>query len=128
MRFFVAILLLLALALALGGCLPGVGEQKVLKIDPVWSPDGTKVAFTSNEGGNWNIYLIDLETDEVRRLTDGSANEASPSWSPDGSRIVFSSDQSGEWEIYTMKADGTEVRQLTAKSPTLTNDTGTSHP
>lgn|GEM_PF-2989727 len=113
MRLFASALLLLALALGLSGCLPGVGEQKVVKIDPVWSPDGTKVAFDSNQGGKWNIYIIDLRTDVVKRLTDGSANAVSPSWSPDGSRIVFSSDRSGKWEIYTMKADGTDVQQLT---------------
>lgn len=113
MRAAVAVLLLLTLALTLSGCLPGVGEQKVLKIDPVWSPDGTKAAFASNEGGTWSIYLIDLETNEVKRLTDDQANDASPSWSPDGERILFSSDRSGQWEIYVMRADGSEVRQLT---------------
>ena len=106
-------LLLLALALSLSGCLPGAGEERVVKIDPVWSPDGTKVAFSSNQDGKWNIYVIDLKAEIVQKLTDGSANEIAPSWSPDGSRIVFSSDRSGKWEIHTMKADGTDVRQLT---------------
>jgi len=113
MRSLAAILLLAILTLILSGCLPGLGEQKVLKIDPVWSPDGTKAAFASNQGGDWDIYLIDLETAEVKKLTDSSANEASPAWSPDGTHILFCSDRSGEWEIYMMKVDGTEVRQLT---------------
>lgn len=113
MRSFAPALMVLALALSLSGCIPGAGQEKVVKIDPVWSPDGKKVAFTSNQDGKWSIYVIDLNTNEVKQLTDSSASEIAPSWSPDGSRIVFSSDRSGEWEIYTMNADGTEVRQLT---------------
>jgi TolB protein len=59
------------------------------------------------------LLKLSLETAEVKKLTDSSANEASPSWSPDGTRILFCSDRSGKWEIYMMKIDGTEVRQLT---------------
>ncbi len=113
MKFVAPALLLMTLALTLSGCIPGAGQQQTVKIDPVWSPDGKKVSFASNQDGNWEIYVVDLETKEVRRLTDTSANEVAPSWSPDGGRISFSSDRSGKWEIYTMKIDGTEVQQLT---------------
>jgi TolB protein len=113
MKVLVSTVLVLSLALVLSGCLPGSGEQQIVKIDPVWSPDGKNVAFSSNQEGKWSIYIIDLETDVVQRLTDGSANAVGPSWSPQGDRITFSSDRSSAWEIYIMKADGSEVRQLT---------------
>jgi len=106
-------LLVLALGLSLSGCLPGPGEQKVAKIDPVWSPDGTKLAFTSNESGKWCIYVLDLATNEIKRLTDDQSNAIAPAWSPDGTKITFSSDRSGRWEIYLMEADGSGVQPLT---------------
>jgi TolB protein len=114
--FLVPLLLALGLALSLGlgGCLPSPGEQKPAKIDPVWSPDGARIAFTSNQGGKWAIYVIDLATNEVRRLTDEKTNAIAPAWSPDGKRLTFSSDRSGQWEIYLMEADGSNVRPLTA--------------
>lgn len=114
MKPLVPFLLLLFLALGLGGCLPSSGEQKVAKIEPVWSPDGTKIAFSSNQGGKWAIYVIDLATNETRQLTDGATNAIGPAWSPDGKQLTFSSDRSGQWEIYLMGADGSNVRPLTA--------------
>lgn len=112
---FVPALLLLALVTVMSGCLPGAGEQEIFKVDPTWSPDGTKVAFASNQDGDWNIYVIDLATDEVKRLTGDSANDVAPAWSPDGNQISFSSDRNGDWEIYVMRADGTDVKPLTTE-------------
>lgn len=113
MKSVASVLLILALVSTLTGCIPGAGQQQTVKIDPVWAPDGERVAFSSNEDGNWEIYVVDLDTNEVKRLTNTSANEVAPSWSPDGTRITFSSDRSDNWEIYTMNVDGTDVRQLT---------------
>ncbi len=114
MKPLVPFLVLLLLVLGLSGCLPGPGEQKVAKTDPVWSPDGTKIAFASNQGGSWAIYVIELATNEVRQLTTGTTNAIAPAWSPDGTKLTFSSDRSGQWEIYLMEADGSNVRPLTA--------------
>ena len=52
-------------------------------ITPALSPDGESVAFASNRGGQWDLYVLMLETGEVRQVTDSPAYEASPSWSPD---------------------------------------------
>ena len=76
--------------------------------DPAWSPDGQKIAFTSNRdgGGNdWDIYVMNADGSDIARLTDGAGNEY-PAWSPDGQKIAFSSDRGGDSDIYVMNADG----------------------
>jgi Tol biopolymer transport system component len=88
--------------------------------DPSWSPDGTRIAFVSKLDGDWDIYLIDPDGNNVVNLTNNKdCTDTDPSWSPDGSRIAFASDchdPGQNAEIYTMKADGTDVKRLTHTS------------
>ncbi len=79
--------------------------------EPVWSPDGNRIAFRSNRDGPWYIYVMNADGSDVLRLTDYDAFQ--PSWSPDGSRIAFISDRDGNHEIYVANADGSGVVQLT---------------
>ena len=58
-------------------------------IDPAISPDGQTVAFASNRNGYWDIYLLDLASGGLTRLTDTLAYEASPAWSPDNKWLVY---------------------------------------
>jgi TolB protein len=82
-----------------------------------WSRDGTRVAFASKfraeSEGIPEIYVIDVDSSNLRRLTDTPAAEGNPSWSPDGTKLVFASRRAGNWEIYTMNADGTDPQRLT---------------
>jgi Tol biopolymer transport system component len=73
---------------------------------PVFSPDGSRIAFTSDRGGNYDIYTIDLTGHDLRRITTNRAQDAFPSWSPDGRRLAFASNRTGDWEIYTTNASG----------------------
>ena len=58
-------------------------------LSPSWSPDGRKLAFTSDRGGRPQIYLMDADGSNARRLTyDGDYN-AAPAWSPKGDWIVY---------------------------------------
>src|SRR5207247_5112293 len=78
---------------------------------PVWSPDGTKIAFSGYDGSS-QIYVVNADGSSVTGLTSiGSA--WSPVWSPDGSKIAFTSYRDGNWEIYLMNADGSGLRNLT---------------
>ncbi|GAB4504993.1 MAG: hypothetical protein Fur0043_19880 [Anaerolineales bacterium] len=53
-------------------------------ITPALSPDQTQIAFASNRSGVWDLYVMELASGQVRRVTDTPEYEAAPSWSPDG--------------------------------------------
>jgi len=67
-----------------------------------WQP---RIAFTSDRDGNREIYTMDLEGNDVQRLTDSPAEEENPAWSPAWTRLAFQSDRNGNWDILTMRAD-----------------------
>jgi TolB protein len=58
-------------------------------IDPAISPDGQTVAFASNRSGYWDIYLLNLSSGGITRLTDTLTYDASPAWSPDNKWLVY---------------------------------------
>jgi TolB protein len=49
---------------------------------PSWSPDGTRIAFTSRRDNNTDIFLINADGSELTRLTTDPGNDMSPSWAP----------------------------------------------
>ena len=76
---------------------------------PEWSPDGTKIAFTSNRAANDDIWVIDDDGSNPTRLTAGQQVDERPDWSPNGARITFS--RNGN--IWKMAANGSNEVQLT---------------
>ena len=89
---------------------------------PSWSPDGKRIVFFSNRDGHvdiirgvpaYEIYVMDADGGNQRRLTNDLSDDRSPSWSPDGKRIVFQSDRDGNSDIYVMDADGGNPQNLT---------------
>jgi dipeptidyl aminopeptidase/acylaminoacyl peptidase len=53
-------------------------------VDPAVSPDGRKVAFASDRDGDFEIYLANVGTGELQRVTDNAVDDRDPAWSPDG--------------------------------------------
>jgi Tol biopolymer transport system component len=84
--------------------------------DPVWSPDGNKVAFTSDRDGNLEIYTMNADGSGQQRLTSNNAEDICPIRSPDGEKIAFASNRDGNYEIYIMNADGSGQQRLTNNS------------
>jgi len=78
-----------------------------------WSPDGQKIAFASNQDGDYEIYIMDIDGNILQKLTDNKADDTHPSWSPDGQKIGFMSNQDGNNEIYLMDSDGKNQERLT---------------
>lgn len=78
-----------------------------------WSPDGSRIAFTSWRDGNAEIYVMNANGSGVVRLTRNDASDQNPAWSPDGSSIAFCSDREstdGVYDIYRMSAiDGSAI-------------------
>ncbi len=80
---------------------------------PNYSPDGSKIVFSTNRDGNNEIYQMNGDGGSPVRLTNNPASDTSPSFSPDGSKIVFVSDRDGNSEIYKMNSNGTTPVRLT---------------
>ncbi len=71
------------------------------------------IAFSSDQDGDFEIWVVSSDGVDPRKLTDNDALDSSPAWSPDGSQIAFVSNRDGNDEIYVMDADGGQVRRLT---------------
>ncbi|MDQ3631189.1 MAG: hypothetical protein M3417_07995, partial [Actinomycetota bacterium] len=84
-------------------------------LDPAWSPDGQRIAFTSvRDGDSSEIYTMAADGSGLTRLTTNDADDIQPAWSPDGTRIVFLSQRDRfNFEVYAMAADGSGQRRLT---------------
>jgi Tol biopolymer transport system component len=77
-----------------------------------------RIAFVSDRDGDEEIYSMNPDGSDVRKLTDNAANDSGPAVSADGRRIVFTSYRDDSYgDIYLMNADGSRVRRLT-KRPT----------
>ena len=77
----------------------------------------SKIVFSSNREGSYQIYVMNGDGSGVVRLTNSNANDDLPRWSPNGTKILFQSDRdhpdTGYIDIYVMNADGSGVTRLT---------------
>jgi TolB protein len=91
--------------------------------NPVWSPDGKRIAFDSSRDGQLEIYVMNADGSGQTRLTDHQSLDAAPAWSPDGRSIAWITDRAGKGfrDIWAMGADGSRPHRITfhatAESP-----------
>ena len=77
------------------------------------SPDGRRIAFISNRGGQFKLYVMNIDGSNLVRLTDDSTADDSPAWSPNGEFIAFVAEREGGSDLHIISADGSSRRQVT---------------
>lgn len=93
--------------------------------DPIWSPDGKQIAFSTDRNGNFDVYLVSAEGGVAKRITTNSATEIPLAFSPDGKEIYFTAQiqKSAEnvqfaagWitELYKVSIEGGRPEQVVA--------------
>jgi TolB protein len=100
------------------------GPGRAMNVEPAVSPDGRRIAFSSDRSGVPMIYVMNIDGSDARRITFAGFFNSGPRWSPDGKRITFSAvdrntdSRRGFSDIFVMDADGTNMIRLTsAKKP-----------
>lgn len=95
--------------------------------DPTWSPDGREILFASDQAEGIQLWVVEVDGSNLRRVTDLPAQRGRSDWSPDGRSIV--TDSGGPWrhEIYLMNADGSDAHRISppggnSQGPTFSPD------
>ncbi len=89
------------------------GLQPCRIYHPSFNSSGTQIAFSSDCGGLWGIYVVEADGSLPRRVTPSDMEARMPNWSPDGARLLFQSNKEGNWDIYTVNVDGSGLTRMT---------------
>lgn len=89
-----------------------------LDTNPRWSPDGRKIAFTryidkTKSQTTAEVFIMNADGTDLKRLTHNNVLDTYPSWSPDGDSLAFSGTQNGRWEVFVIELATGAIRQLT---------------
>lgn len=108
---------------AAGGEAVRLTTQDSYEANPVWSPDGSRIAFASDRYGNFDLFVMSSEGGAARRLTTNSVSEIPSSFTPDGKYVVFSAaiqdpassalfPKTAMTELYKVPAEGGKTEQI----------------
>jgi Tol biopolymer transport system component len=81
--------------------------------DPVWSPDGNWIAFSTDRNGNWDVYAVPADGGATRRLTYHTGTDIATDWTADGKYIVMSgSRDKPEAGVYMLDVNTLKIREM----------------
>ncbi|MFZ5518999.1 MAG: S41 family peptidase [Candidatus Zhuqueibacterota bacterium] len=89
-----------------GGKATQITNHSAYEREPIWSPDGKWIAFTSDRMGNNDVYLMSAAGGTARQLTFHSGNDVATDFSPDGKWVIFSSDRTSMISIFKISLAG----------------------
>ena len=98
----------------------GGDPRSILKIEGAplswgleWSPDGSQIAFHSQVESNVDIYVMNGDGENLKKLTNHEGEDSWPTWHPGGRRLAFASDRDGNLEIHVVNLGGEVLENLT---------------
>ncbi|MBC86380.1 MAG: translocation protein TolB [Bdellovibrionaceae bacterium] len=96
------------------------GPAGAMNVEPAISPDGTKMAFSSDRSGRPMLYVMNLATKSVRKVTKAGHYNSTPSWSPDGKKLAFAGfdRKKNNFDIFIMDWNGFNLERLTSSKKT----------
>jgi TolB protein len=89
-------------------------DSRATARSPSIAPDGSCVVFSLSDVGGHQIASVNLQGQDLKRLTQSTGMNSWPAFSPDGRQIAFGSSRDGKLDLYVMNADGSDVRRLTS--------------
>lgn len=90
------------------------GIKAGLLLSPHWSPDGTKIIYSSEQGRQWGIYLLDFQRMTERRLLVSNGINIAGDFFPKGNDFVFSSSRAGTPDLYLYSVDTGVIKKITS--------------
>lgn len=102
----------------IGGTARAVTSHPSHDVGPVFSPDGSKIAFSSNRHGSYDVFVVAARGGKPTRLTFDSATDMTCGWTPDGKHVLFRSARGTAypqtWELFTVPVEGGKVSRVSA--------------
>lgn len=86
-------------------------------LEPAWSPDGSRLAYVTEEGGQPQIFVARADGSAAVNLTKSDFLERNPTWSPDGRQLAWTRVEQNAHSIWTMMADGSGATRIS--DPTI---------
>jgi len=83
---------------------------------PVWSPDDRQIAFSGTHGGITDLYIVDVDGNNMRQLTNDKYGDMQPAWSPDGKRLAFATDRGPPTDLSVLKIAKWQIAVLDLQS------------
>src|SRR5690606_5134805 len=89
---------------------------------PAWSPDGRHIAFSGSDRGITDLYIVEVESGALRRLTRDRFGDLQPTWSPDGRTIAFVTDRGADTDFQQLSYSRSGIAWIDVESGEIRSD------